>query len=205
MQTNFQTSCTRQNLMRAFAGESQARNRYTFAKQEAMSQNLYVISEVFRFTAEQEETHAKIFFELLKESAGMNIEITAGYPADVSKDIQKLLNSAVHNENEEFSDAYPNFAKTAQEEGFPLIAQKFRDIAEIENIHGQRFEHYAKLMREDKLFRSEKKERWLCLNCGHIHEGTEAPLACPVCGAKQGYFVREAEAPFTVGGIPCQG
>lgn len=171
---------------------------------EALSQNLYVISEVFRFTAEQEETHAKIFFELLKESAGMNIEITAGYPADVSKDIQKLLNSAVHNENEEFSDAYPKFAQTAQEEGFPVIAQKFRDIAEIENMHGQRFEHYAKLMQEDKLFRSDKKERWLCLNCGHIHEGTEAPLACPVCGAKQGYFVREEEAPFTVGGTPCQ-
>lgn len=205
MQTNFMTSQTRENLMRAFAGESQARNRYTFAKQTALEQNLYVISEVFRFTAAQEEQHAKIFYELLKESAGQNVDITAGYPADVYNEIQKLLDSAVHNENEEFADAYPNFARIAQEEGFVKAASKFSLIAEIENSHKQRFEHYAKLMREEKLFRSDKSERWLCLNCGHIHEGTEAPLVCPVCGARQGYFIREAEAPFTFGGIVCQG
>lgn len=205
MQTNFMTSQTRENLMRAFAGESQARNRYTFAKQAALEQNLYVISEVFRFTAAQEEQHAKVFYELLKESAGKNVDITAGYPADIYSEIQKLLDSAVHNENEEFADAYPNFARIAQEEGFAKAASKFNLIAEIENSHKQRFEHYAKLMREDKLFRSDKSERWMCLNCGHIHEGTEAPLVCPVCGVRQGYFIREAEAPFTFGGIICQG
>lgn len=205
MQTNFLTSETRENLMRAFAGESQARNRYTFAKMTALEGNLYVISEVFRFTAAQEEQHAKIFFNLLKDAAGNNIEITAGYPADVYDDLQKLLDSAVHNENEEFSDAYPKFAKIAQDEGFVNAASKFNMIAQIENSHRQRFEYYAKLMREEKLFRSDKTEKWLCLNCGHIHEGSEAPLSCPVCGARQGYFIREAEAPFTFGGIICQG
>ncbi|MCC8135273.1 MAG: rubrerythrin family protein [Ruminococcus sp.] len=205
MQTNFMTSQTRINLMRAFAGESQARNRYTFAKQAALEQNLYVISEVFRFTAEQEEQHAKIFYELLKEGAGKNVEITAGYPADVYDEIEKLLESAIHNEHEEFSDAYPSFAKTAQEEGFPKAASKFSLIAEIENIHKLRFMHYSELMREGKLFRSDGNERWMCLNCGHIHEGSEAPLMCPVCGARQGYFIRENEAPFTSGGVICQG
>ncbi|MBQ8297580.1 MAG: rubrerythrin family protein [Ruminococcus sp.] len=205
MQNNFMESQTRVNLMRAFAGESQARNRYTFAKQTALEKNLYVISEVFRFTAAQEEQHAKIFYELLKESAGRNVEITAGYPADVYDDIQKLLDTSVNNEFEEFSDAYPKFAATAKEEGYHKAASKFTLIAEIENYHKQRFEYYAKLMREDKLFRSDKTERWMCLNCGHIHESSEAPLECPVCGMRQGYFIREAEASFTFGGIVCQG
>jgi rubrerythrin len=205
MQTNFLTSQTRINLMRAFAGESQARNRYIFAAKAALEQRLYVISEIFRFTASQEEQHAKIYFELLKDSAGKNIDITAGYPADVYNDIQKLLDSSVHNENEEYSDAYPGFAAIAREEGFNAAASKFELIAQIENSHKQRFEYYANLMREEKLFRSEKKEQWLCLNCGHIHEGTEAPAACPVCGADRGYFIRQAEAPYTFGGELCQG
>lgn len=205
MQTNFLTSKTRENLMKAFAGESQARNRYTFAKQTALEQNLYVISEVFKFTAAQEEQHAKIFFDLLQETAGKNIEISGGYPADVYTDIQKLLDSAVHNENEEFGIVYPEFAKIAKEEGYVKAASKFSLIAEIENSHKARFEHYSNLMREGRLFKSDKQERWLCLNCGHIHESSEAPLVCPVCGKRQGYFIREAEAPFTSGGTVCQG
>lgn len=204
MQTNFMTSKTRENLMRAFAGESQARNRYAFAQQTALEQNLYVISEVFRFTAEQEEQHAKIFFDLLKDSAVSTVDITAGYPADVYDDIQKLLDASVHNENEEFETAYPEFAKIAQEEGFAKAASKFNMIAQIENMHKQRFEYYAQLMRNGNLFKSEKTERWMCLNCGHIHESSEAPIVCPVCGVRQGYFIRENEAPFTSGGAVCQ-
>lgn len=205
MATNFLNSQTRINLMKAFAGESQARNRYTFAQQTALEQNLYVISEVFRFTAEQEEQHAKIFFELLQEAAGTNIEITGGYPADVYSDIQKLLDTSVHNENEEFDVVYPEFARIAADEGFAKAASKFKLIAEVENSHRIRFEHYSKLMREQKLFRSDRTERWLCLNCGHIHESSEAPLVCPVCSMKQGYFIRESEAPFTSGGAVCLG
>lgn len=205
MVTNFLNSRTRVNLMKAFAGESQARNRYSFAQQTALEQNLYVISEVFRFTAEQEEQHAKIFFELLQESAGKNVEITAGYPADVYNDIQKLLEASVHNENEEFELVYPEFARIAAEEGYTKAASKFSLIAEIENTHKIRFEHFFQLMSENKLFKSDKTERWLCLNCGHIHESSEAPMICPVCSNKQGYFIRENEAPFTWGGALCQG
>lgn len=201
MQVNFMTSQTRENLMKAFAGESQAKNRYTFAKQAALEKNLYVISEVFRFTAEQEEQHAKIFYELMKESAGKNVDITAGYPADVYDDIQKLLDASVNNENEEFDSIYPEFARIAKEEGFQAAALKFSMIAEIENSHKMRFDYYSKLMREDRLFRSDSTERWLCLNCGHIHEASEAPMVCPVCGVNRGYFIREAEAPFTFKGI----
>ena len=138
---------------------------------------------------------------MLKDAAGNNIEITGGYPADVYNDIQKLLDSSIHNENEEFSDVYPKFSSIAKEEGFAKAASVFNLIAQVENIHRERFEHYAKLMREDKLFRSDKTERWMCLNCGHVHESSEAPLICPICGSRQGYFIRENEAPFTFGGL----
>lgn len=203
MPTNFMSSQTRVNLMKAFAGESQARNRYVFAAQTALEQNLYVINRLFKFTADQEEQHGKVFFDLLQEAAGNNIEITGGYPADVYTDIQKLLDASVRNENEEFSDVYPNFAEIARQEGFAKAAAKFNLIAQIENIHRERFEYYSNLFREDKLFRSDKTERWMCLNCGHVHESSEAPLVCPVCGVKREYFVREAEAPFISGGIVC--
>lgn len=201
MSASFLTSQTKENLMKAFAGESQARNRYIFASQTANEQNLYVLSRIFKFTAEQEEQHAKVFFDLLKEVAGNNIDITAGYPADVYTDMQMLLNASVHNENEEFANVYPMFAQTARQEGFAKAASKFELIAKIENIHRERFEYYGNLYKEDKLFKSDKPVRWMCLNCGHIHEATEAPLVCPVCGVRQGYFIREAEAPFTSGEI----
>lgn len=199
MQKNFIESRTKENLMRAFAGESQARNRYSFAQKTALEQNMYAISEIFRFTAEQEEQHAKIFFDLLKDATGTTVEINAGYPADVYGDIQKLLDSAVHNENEEFSNDYPAFAQTAQEEGFAAAASRFNMIAQIENQHRLRFEYYANLLRSGNLHKSEKTERWLCLNCGHIHESSEAPVQCPVCGVNRGYFIRENEASFTGG------
>ena len=201
MQVNFLSSQTRINLMRAFAGESQARNRYTFAQQTALQKNLYVISEIFKFTADEEKAHAEIFFDLLKESAGNTVEINGGYPADVYDDIQKLLSSSVHNESEEHEIIYPSFAKTAVEEGFTKAASKFNLIAEIEKKHGERFSYYENLMKSNRLFKSDKSEKWLCLNCGHIHEGSEAPLSCPVCGKNQGYFIRADEAPFTASNI----
>lgn len=204
MVTDFMKSMTRINLMKAFAGESQARNRYTFAKMTALEKNMYVISEVFRFTAEQEEQHAKIFYELLLDSSGNKVEISADYPVDVYDDITKLLDTSVNNENDEYENIYPEFARIAREEGFAKAASKFALISEIENIHRKRFEHYSNLIKEDKLFKSENTERWLCLNCGHIHESSEAPLICPVCGMKQGYFIREAEAPYTTGGKICR-
>ena len=204
MSTDFMKSETRINLMKAFAGESQARNRYTFAQEIALQQNYYVLSQIFKLTAYQEKEHAEIFYNLLKESAGKNVEITAGYPVDVYDGIDKLLLSAVSNENEEHETIYPAFAEIAKKEGFVKIASKFTLIAEIEKTHRERFDYFEKLLKQDKLFREDKTVRWMCLNCGHIHESSEAPTVCPTCGKNQGYFIRECEAPFISGGILCQ-
>lgn len=203
MNTDFLKSESRINLMRAFAGESQARNRYTFAQHTAEQNNLYVLGQIFYFTASQEEAHAEVFYNLMKPSSGKNAEITAGYPVDVYDEALKLLETSVQNENDEAETIYPEFAEIARKEGFPEIASKFTLIAEIEKIHRQRFEYFAELLRQNRLFKSDKTERWLCLNCGHIHESTEAPSVCPVCGKNQGYFIRACDAPFT-GGALCQ-
>lgn len=198
MQTNFIESQTRINLMRAFAGECQARQRYYMAALTAEQQKLIGIGRLFRYTAEQEERHAIVFFKQLKSSAGQNIDITAGFPADVFDGLQELLDAAAHGEEQEFSVIYPDFAKIARDEGYPDVAAKFEMIGKIENSHLERFKYYADLMRSDKLFRSDSTEEvWICLNCGHIHTGSEPPRQCPVCSSEQGYFIREKEAPFT--------
>jgi len=190
-------SQTKHNLMRAFAGESQARNRYTFAHGKALQQNLYVIAEVFKFTADQEKAHAEVFYNHLKAMTGQNIEIDGTYPIDLYDDILGMLKAAKHNEFEEFEDVYPAFAKVAREEGFPKIAADFEAIAKIEKIHGTRFDRLAMLIENHELFASKKTEKWMCLNCGHIHEGSQAPQMCPVCSHNQGYFIRLALSPYT--------
>ena len=198
MQTNFNESRTKMNLMRAFAGESQARMRYYLAAVEAQKQYLVGLERMFRFTAEQEEQHAKVFYEAMKDAAGEEIQIQGDFPADVYTDLQQLLEASARGEDREFSEIYPEFARIAAEEGFTDIGMKFRMIADIEDKHKHRFQYYADLMRNDMLFRSDNtEERWMCLNCGHIHIGSEPPQNCPVCGVKQGFYVREAEAPFT--------
>lgn len=198
MQTNFIESQTRINLMRAFAGECQARQRYYMAALTAEQQKLIGIGRLFRYTAEQEERHAIVFFKQLKSSAGQNIDISAGFPADVFDGLQELLDAAAHGEEQEFSVIYPDFAKIARDEGYPDVAAKFEMIGKIENSHLERFRYYADLMRSDKLFRSDSTDEvWICLNCGHIHTGSEPPRQCPVCSSEQGYFIREKEAPFT--------
>ena len=198
MQTNFDSSITKNNLMRAFAGESQSRMRYYLAALTAQQQYLVGLERMFRFTAEQEEQHAKVFFEYLQQAAGEEIIINANFPADSYTGLQQLLDAAAKDEEKEHSQVYPDFARIAAEEGFTDISSTFRMIAEIEDKHKHRFEYYADLMRQDKLFRSDDtNERWMCLNCGHIHTGSEPPQNCPVCSVKQGFYVREAEAPFT--------
>jgi len=201
--TDFLKSETRINLMRSFAGESQARNRYTFAQYTAEQNNLFVLGQVFRFTANQEKAHAEVFYNLMKQSSGTNAEITGGYPIDVYDDMEKLLLSSIHNENDEAETVYPAFAEIAKKEGFTEASAKFKLIAFIEETHRKRFEYFEKLLKQDKLFKSDKTERWMCLNCGHIHESGEAPGKCPVCGKNQGYFIRLGDAPFT-GGALCQ-
>lgn len=190
MAVDFINSETKDNLMRAFAGESQARNRYTFAASQAKKDGLYVISAIFGFTASQEKEHAEIFYQHLQELAGKNIFIDGGYPVDISQDIGELLSMARHNEYEEHDEVYRKFGEKAREEGFDRIASSFFQIAEIEKIHGDRFGKYADLIREGKLFVSDVEEEWMCLNCGFVYKGTSAPNVCPVCRHERGYFIR---------------
>ena len=199
MSVEFAKSRTKDNLMRAFAGESQARNRYTFAASQAKKNGLQVISAVFAFTADQEKEHAEIFYNHLKELAGGTILIDGGYPVDFSDDIAVLLEMARHNEYEEHDSVYKVFGETAREEGFSRIAASFMQIAEIEKVHGDRFGRYAEFIREGKLFVSDVEQEWMCLNCGHIYKGPGAPPVCPVCRHDQGYFIRFELAPWEGG------
>lgn len=187
---NLQSSETKLNLMRAFAGESQARNRYTIAAKEAKEKKLYVVEAAFKFTAEQEFAHAKVFYDHLSELAGENIKIDGGYPIDISNSMAQLLRYAEHNEYEEYDTVYKSFAEKAREEGFYEVASSFETIAEIEKIHGDRFGKLAKLLEENKLFVSDCECKWMCLNCGHVFTGKEAPPMCPVCKHDRGFFIR---------------
>ncbi len=196
MAVDFKTSETKENLMRAFAGESQARNRYTFAAEQAKGQKLQVIYHLFTYTAGQEKEHAEIFYNHLKELAGETIQIDGGYPVDISEDIGTLLRRAQHNEYEEHDDVYKKFGEKAKEEGFNEVASSFFQIAKIEKIHGDRFGKFADYLEHNKLFVSDVRTGWICLNCGHIQEGTNAPEQCPVCEHDQGYFVRLELSPF---------
>ncbi len=197
MAVNFKTSETKLNLMRAFAGESQARNRYTFAAQQAQEQKLHVVEAVFRFTADQEKEHAQVFYNHLKEMAGETIQIDGGYPVDISQSILELLRFAQHNEYEEHDPVYQAFGDKAMEEGFPKIAASFHQIAKIEKVHGDRFGRLADLIEQNKLFISDVECAWMCLNCGHIFTGKEAPQKCPVCEHDRGFFIRLELAPYT--------
>lgn len=194
---DFKNSETKENLMRAFAGESQARNRYTIAAGQAKNEKLYVVEAVFRFTAEQEREHAEVFYKHLNAVSGENISIDGAYPVDIANSVASLLRMAQHNEYEEHGDVYPNFAKKAEEEGFPAIADSFRQIAEIEKVHGNRFGQFAEWLEDGKLFVSDAEAAWMCLECGHIYRGTEVPPVCPVCHNDRGYFVRLELAPYT--------
>lgn len=188
----FKNSRTRENLMRAFAGESQARNRYTFAAAEAKSAGLHWIERIFRFTADQEKEHAELFFKLLAQCEGENIHIDASFPVEnMAWSTDRLLRSAQHNEYEEARSVYPAFAAIAREEGFHAAEATFELIARIEQTHGDRFGLLAQRIEEGKLFTAENgSTQWLCLNCGHVHTGDQVPPLCPVCKHAQGYFVR---------------
>lgn len=194
---DFKNSETAKNLMRAFAGESQARNRYTFAASLCRQQKLQVLEAVFQFTADQEKEHAEIFYNHMQELAGETVQIDGGYPVDLTNNVVELLRSAQHNEYEEHDPIYKSFGDTAQQEGFAAVAFSFHQIAPIERSHGNRFGALADLLEQGKLFVSDVQCGWMCLNCGYIYQGTEAPKACPVCHHDQGYFIRLEFAPFS--------
>jgi rubrerythrin len=194
MSVAFAQSRTRENLMRAFAGESQARNRYTMAAQTAKEQKQQVLAELFWFTADQEREHAEIFYRFLKECSGESIAVDGSYQVDFSENLSELLRMAQHNEQEEAEDVYQAFGRTAREEGFEKIAAAFFQIAGIEKTHGERFGRFAGYVENGSLHASNEVSAWICTNCGFIYEGTIAPMRCPVCDHDQGYFVKQEYA-----------
>jgi len=197
MDTNFEKSCTKENLMRAFAGESQARNRYTFAAEKAKESKLHVIEAIFTFTAHQERAHAKVFYDFLKDEAGKNINIDGNYPVDIYDKIPELLRAAQHNEFQEYENDYKKFSETARDEGFIGISNTFNMIAEVEKTHGERFGQFADLLEQGKLFVSDFETSWICLNCGHIYKGKEVPAVCPICKHDKGFFIRLELSPYS--------
>ena len=197
MMSDLKNSETLKNLMRAFAGESQARNRYTFAAGLCRQQKLHVLEAVFLFTAGQEKEHAEIFYNHMKAVSGSTVHIDGGYPVTVTNDVLRLLRDAQHNEYEEFDPVYPSFGEAARAEGFPEAAASFEQIARIELTHGNRFGRLADLLENGKLFVSDMKCGWMCLNCGYVLESLEAPRQCPVCSHDQGWFIRLEMAPYS--------
>ncbi|MEQ8186644.1 MAG: rubrerythrin [Candidatus Eremiobacterota bacterium] len=176
---------TEKNLLTAFAGESQARNRYTYFAGKAKQEGFMQISAVFEETANQEKEHAKRFFKFLE---GGDVEIVAAFPAGVIGTTEENLAAAAGGEYHEWSSMYPDFAKVAKEEGFDVIAKVFEFIAVAEKQHEKRYNDLLKNIKENKVFKKDKPVVWRCLNCGYIHEGDEALQSCPACAHPQAYF-----------------
>ncbi len=189
MAVNFSESRTKENLMKAFAGESQARNRYTIAAKKAEDEGMHTIAAVFRYTADQERAHAERYYALLKELAGETIHIDGSYPVDQQETLAELLRAAQHNEHEEYEDVYQAFGDAASEEGFHEAASAFYQIAEVEHVHEERFGKLAEMLENDTYYGGGSVTKWICTNCGYIHEGNQAPKFCPVCRYAQGYFL----------------
>ena len=176
---------TEQNLLKSFDGESQARSRYTFFASVAKKEGYEQIAGVFMETAEQEKEHAKKFFKYLE---GGMVEITASYPAGIISTTAENLKAAADGENEEWADLYPEFAQIAQEEGFPQIANTFRQIAKVEAEHEARYRKLLERVETGKVFERDEEIEWQCRNCGYVLKGKKAPMKCPACEHPQAYF-----------------
>ncbi len=181
---------TEKNLLTAFAGESQARNRYTFFASVAKKEGLVQISKIFEETADQEKEHAKRFFKFLE---GGCVEITASYPAGKIGSTLDNLKLSAEGEDEEWQKDYPAFAKIAREEGFEDIANVFEKVSVSEKQHAKRYHALYDNLMAGKVFKKDNVVIWRCLNCGYIHEGTDAPQVCPACNHPQAYFEVLAE------------
>jgi len=178
-------SKTERNILTAFAGESQARNRYTYFASEARKEGYIQISNIFEETANQEKEHAKRLFKLLK---GGEVEIRAAFPAGVIGTTAENLKAAAAGENHEWTDMYPSFAEVAREEGFKNIATIFESIAVAEKQHEKRYLGLLANVDAGTVFKKDKPVVWRCLNCGYLHEGEEAPKVCPACAHPQAHF-----------------
>ena len=181
---------TEKNLLAAFAGESQARNRYTFFASVARKEGYEQIANIFTETAGNEKEHAEVFFKYLQ---GGDVEIVAAYPAGAVEDTKKNLEAAADGEKLEWSQIYVDMEKVAKEEGFSDIATSFKEIAEVEEFHEQRYRRLAANVAAGKVFKKKTIVKWHCTNCGYIHEGTEAPKVCPACKHAQAYYEPLAE------------
>ena len=178
---------TEKNLLKSFAGESQARNRYTFWASVAKKEGLRQISEIFTETAAQEQEHAKRMFKFLE--SGEAVEITAMYPAGkIGTSTLEHLEMAAGGEEEEWQEIYPSMAATAEAEGFPAIAKMYQSICVAEKLHGDRYRKLAATLKSGESFKKDGKVTWYCMNCGYLHEGEEAPKVCPACLHKQAHF-----------------
>jgi rubrerythrin len=178
-------SRTERNLMTAFAGESQARNRYTFFASTAKKEGFEQIAAIFAETADQESAHAKRLFKFLQ---GGDVEIQAAFPAGVIGKTVENLKAGASGEHHEWTDMYPSFARVAREEGFDTIARAFEAIAVAERQHEKRYLALAANLEAGRVFAREEKTVWRCRKCGYLHEGTEAPAACPACAHPQSQF-----------------
>lgn len=176
---------TEKNLLTAFAGESQARNRYTYFASQAKKEGYEQITAIFLETAENEKEHAKRFFKFLE---GGEVEITASYPAGVIGKTKENLKTAAAGENHEHTKMYPEFARVAKEDGFPEIAAVLRAISVAEKQHEKRYLALLENIKKDRVFKRGSVIKWKCGNCGYVHEGKEAPKECPACAHPRAYF-----------------
>jgi len=178
-------SKTEQNLLKAFAGESQARNRYTYAASQARKDGYVQIADIFEETANQEREHAQRFFSFLE---GGEVEIVAAFPAGVTGTTAENLKAAAGGEHFEWTELYPSFAQVAREEGFEAVAKVFEFISVAEKQHEKRYLGLLANVEAGKVFEKDETVVWRCRNCGYLHEGTEAPKACSACAHAQAYF-----------------
>lgn len=183
-------SQTEKNLLAAFAGESQARNRYTYFASAAKKEGFEQISRIFLETADNEKEHAKIFFKYLE---GGDLEIVAAYPAGIIGDTKTNLEAAAAGEQMEWTKIYADFAKTATDEGYPEVARSFEQIAKVEKFHENRYRKLAGNIEGREVFKKKIPLKWHCINCGYVHEGPEAPKECPACRHPQSYYEVLAE------------
>ena len=181
---------TEKNVLAAFAGESQARNRYTFFASVARREGYEQIAAIFSDTADNEKEHAEVFFKLLE---GGEVEIAAGYPAGVIGDTAANLEAAADGERLEWGTLYPDFAETARNEGLRRVAGVFTEVAEVEEQHEGRYRQLLRNVREGKVFEKDQVVKWRCRNCGYVHEGKAAPKVCPACSHAQAYYEVMAE------------
>lgn len=182
---NLNGTQTEKNLLAAFAGESQARNRYSFYASKAKKEGYEQIAAIFQETADNEKEHAEVFFKHLQ---GEEVEIQAAYPGGVIGTTEQNLLAAAEGEKMEWGALYPDFAETAEKEKFPMVSHSFKKIAEVEAYHEKRYRKLLENVKDGKVFKKDKQTKWKCRNCGYVHQGLEAPDVCPACQHKQSYY-----------------